>query len=447
VRVNFRSARIIFGDLLPDNESATRRRPVTRRRPSADRPRDRAVSTAPPGSPESVGQTDADSPLMAAVLAAARTHTFGDIEVPVTIARALEKMGYVTPTEVQARAIPPLLEGKDLIGQAQTGTGKTAAFGIPIVEKVDPTAGFVQALVLTPTRELCVQVSDELAAIGQFRNVNVVAIYGGSSMDRQVTALKHGAQVVVGTPGRVLDLIRRGELRLDRVHTVILDEADRMLDMGFIVDVETILSRCPRQRQTALFSATMPFAILRICDRFMDRNAPQISVRPEHRTVETVRQLVYFVAEQDKVPALLELTREFAFDRLLVFRHTQIGVDRLAATLKRRGKNVAALHGGLSQRERDHTLADFKSGKIEYLVATNVASRGLDITDLPFVLNFDIPEDADTYVHRVGRTARAGKKGTAITFVGEWDLDAWESIRSQVGADVEEGQLNLYSQG
>jgi len=231
------------------------------------------------------------------------------------------------------------------------------------------------------------------------------------------------------------------------VNTVILDEADRMLDMGFIVDVETILARCPRQRQTALFSATMPYAILRICDRFMDRDAQQISVRPEMRTIETVRQLVYFVAEQDKVPALLELAQGFGFDRLLVFRHTQIGVDRLSATLKRRGKNVAALHGGLSQRERDHTLADFKSGKIQFLVATNVASRGLDITDLPYVLNFDIPEDADTYVHRAGRTGRAGKEGTAITFVGEWDIDAWEAIRPLVGGTVEEGELQLYSRG
>jgi ATP-dependent RNA helicase DeaD len=275
--------------------------------------------------------------------------------------------------------------------------------------------------------------------------VEAVAIYGGSSMDRQVAALKRGVQVVVGTPGRVLDLIRRGELRLDRVHTVILDEADRMLDMGFIVDVETILSRCPRDRQTALFSATMPYAILRICDRFMDRGAEHIVVKPEMRTVETVRQLVYFVAEQDKVRALLELTEQFGIDRLLVFRHTQIGVDRLALTLKRRGQNVAALHGGMSQRDRTRTLADFKSGKIRFLVATNVASRGLDITDLPFVLSYDIPEDADTYVHRVGRTARAGKTGTAITFVGEWDLDAWEQIRSEVGAEVEEGQLELYA--
>ena len=379
-----------------------------------------------------------------AVLAASRAYRFGEIEVPATIARAIEKMGFVTPTEVQARAIPPLRLGDDLIGQAQTGTGKTAAFGIPIVEKIDPSANHVQALILTPTRELCVQVTEEIARIGQFRNVRTVAIYGGSSMDKQVEALKRGAQVVIGTPGRVLDLIRRGELRLDRVHTVILDEADRMLDMGFIVDVETILARSPRQRQTALFSATMPYAILRICDRFMKRDPAQVTVRPDLKTVETVRQVVYFVAEQDKVAALLELTDQFGFDRLLVFRHTQIGVDRLAATLARRGKNVAGLHGGLSQRERDRTLAAFKQGKIQFLIATNVASRGLDITDLPYVVSYDIPEDADTYVHRIGRTGRAGKEGTAITFVGEWDLDAWEAIRAEVGARVEEGQLNLY---
>lgn len=382
---------------------------------------------------------------MAAVMAAQRSHRFGEIELPVTIARAVEKMGFTTPTEVQARAIGPLRAGRDLIGQAQTGTGKTAAFGIPMVEKVDPSALFVQALVLTPTRELCVQVTEEIGRLGVFRNVKAVAIYGGSSMDRQVSALQRGTQIVVGTPGRVLDLVRRGELRLDRVHTVILDEADRMLDMGFIVDVETILARCPRQRQTALFSATMPYAILRICDRFMDKNAEHIVVRPEMRTVEQVRQLVYFLAEQDKVAALEELTAQFGFDRLLVFRHTQIGVDRLAATLSRRGKNVAALHGGLSQGERDRTLAAFKSGKIQYLVATNVASRGLDIVDLPYVVSYDIPEDADTYVHRVGRTARAGKEGTAITFVGEWDLAAWDQIRTEVGVEVEEGVLKLYN--
>ncbi len=417
-------------------------RPSGRPRRGPSRPRPTATSRlATQDDPETEG---ADSELLQAVLAQASAHRFGEIEVPVTIARALEQMGYVIPTEVQSRAIPPLRAGEDLIGQAQTGTGKTAAFGIPLVEKVDPAAGHVQALVLTPTRELCVQVTDELASIGRFRNVRAVAIYGGSSMDRQISALQHGAQVVVGTPGRVLDLIRRGELRLDRVATVILDEADRMLDMGFIVDVETILSRCPRQRQTALFSATMPYAILRICDRFMRRNPTQIAVRAEYKTVETVRQLVYFVAEQDKVRALLELTDDFGFDRLLVFRHTQIGVDRLAATLKRRGQNVAALHGGLSQRERDRTLADFKAGKTRFLVATNVASRGLDITDLPYVVNYDIPEDTDTYVHRIGRTGRAGKEGTAITFVGEWDLDAWDAIRSQVNAPVEEGALSLY---
>jgi ATP-dependent RNA helicase DeaD len=420
---------------LPNTDTDTQRRRSRRRAAPAlpaDASRQPEAATAPP------------SEFEAAVLAAAAGYRFGEVEVPATIARALESMGFVTPTEVQARGIPPLREGKDLIGQAQTGTGKTAAFGIPIVEKIDPASDHVQALILTPTRELCVQVTDEISRIGQFRGVRTVAIYGGSSMDRQVEALKRGTQVVIGTPGRVLDLIRRGELRLDRVHTVILDEADRMLDMGFIVDVETILARCPRDRQTALFSATMPYAILRICDRFMKRNPAQVTVRPDLRTVETVRQLVYFVAEQDKVAALVELNEHYGFDRLLVFRHTQIGVDRLAATLKRRGKNVAALHGGLSQRERDRTLAAFKDGKIQFLIATNVASRGLDITDLPYVLSFDIPEDADTYVHRIGRTGRAGKEGTAITFVGEWDLDAWESIRNEVGANVEEGQLELY---
>ena len=421
-------------DQRPARRRAPRTTPGAKRRPATSERPDQNGSADEP-----------DSPLLAAVLAAQKTYRFGEIELPPTIARAVEKMGFVHPTEVQARAIGPLRAGKDLIGQAQTGTGKTAAFGIPIVEKVDPSARHVQALVLTPTRELCVQVTEEVRRIGAFRGVEAVAIYGGSSMDRQISALKRGVPVVVGTPGRVLDLIRRGELRLDRVHTVVLDEADRMLDMGFIVDVETILSRCPRQRQTALFSATMPYAILRICDRFMDRDAEHIVVKPEMRTVETVRQLVYFVAEQDKVRALLELTEQFGIDRLLVFRHTQIGVDRLALTLKRRGQNVAALHGGMSQRDRTRTLADFKSGKIRFLVATNVASRGLDITDLPFVLSYDIPEDADTYVHRVGRTARAGKTGTAITFVGEWDLDAWDQIREQVGAEVEEGQLDLYA--
>ncbi len=421
---------------MPDTDT---RNPTARRRP---RPK-----PADPVAIEVAGEADEPSELEAAVLAAAGAYRFGDIEVPATIARAIERMGFVTPTEVQARAIPPLRRGEDLIGQAQTGTGKTAAFGIPIVEKIEPSSRHVQALILTPTRELCVQVDEEIGRIGQFRGVRTVAIYGGSSMDRQVEALKRGTQVVVGTPGRVLDLIRRGELKLDRVHTVILDEADRMLDMGFIVDVETILSRCPRNRQTALFSATMPYAILRICDRFMKREPAHVTVRPDLRTVETVRQLVYFVAEQDKVAALVELNEHYGFDRLLVFRHTQIGGDRLAATLKRRGKNVAALHGGLSQRERDRTLAAFKAGKIQFLIATNVASRGLDITDLPFVLSFDIPEDADTYVHRIGRTGRAGREGTAITFVGEWDLDAWEAIRSEVGATVEEGQLNLYDAG
>ena len=421
-----------------DTERTAQHGPPRRRGRSAP-----AARTDNDNNGASTAATPASDELTAA-LAAVSNHRFGEIPVPVTIARALERMGYVDPTEVQARSIPVLQAGHDLIAQAQTGTGKTAAFGIPIVQRIDPSARHVQALVLTPTRELCVQVTDEVARLGQFRNVRPVAIYGGSSMDRQIRELGSGAQVVVGTPGRVLDLIRRRELALDRVEIVVLDEADRMLDMGFIVDVETILARCPRARQTALFSATMPHAILRICDRFMRRDAEQISVAPNLQPVETVRQLYYEVAEQDKVAALLELVEEFGFDRLLVFRHTQIGVDRLAASLKRRGKRAAALHGGLSQRERDRTLADFKAGNFQLLIATNVAARGLDITDLPYVLNYDIPEDAETYVHRIGRTGRAGKEGTAITFVAEWDIEPWHQITGTLDAQIEQGRLKLY---
>ncbi|MBW3613200.1 MAG: DEAD/DEAH box helicase [Chloroflexi bacterium] len=422
---------------MPDTDPTRRSR--GRRAPAASAAgrTDAAPSATPP------------SELELAALAAAAGYRFGEIEVPATIARALDRMGFQTPTEVQARAIPPLREGKDLIGQAATGTGKTAAFALPLLQGLGERGrgSAPVGLVLAPTRELALQISKEIARIGGHAGVRLATIYGGAPMSKQLVELKRGAQIVVGTPGRILDHLSRGTLSLRTVKYFILDEADRMLDMGFIVDVETILARCPRDRQTALFSATMPYAILRICDRFMKRNPAQVTVRPDLRTVETVRQLVYFVAEQDKVAALVELNERYGFDRLLVFRHTQIGVDRLAATLKRRGKNVAALHGGLSQRERDRTLAAFRAGQIQFLIATNVASRGLDITDLPYVLSFDIPEDADTYVHRIGRTGRAGREGTAITFVGEWDLDAWESIRSEVGANVEEGELQLYDAG
>jgi len=364
------------------------------------------------------------------------------------ILQSVDEAGYTVPTPIQHTAIPHILERRDLIGIAQTGTGKTAAFVLPLLELI--TSRKLRgpkpvALILAPTRELAAQIDEAVRSLAKHLRVRCAAIFGGVNEKPQIDAMRRGVEIVVATPGRLLDLMQSRHVSLRNIQFLVLDEADRMLDMGFIVDVETILSRCPRNRQTALFSATMPYAILRICDRFMDKQAEHIIVRPEMRTVETVRQLVYFVAEQDKVAALTELTDQFGFDRLLVFRHTQIGVDRLTATLARKGRNVAALHGGLSQRERDHTLADFRSGKIQFLIATNVASRGLDITDLPFVLNYDIPEDADTYVHRVGRTARAGREGTAITLVGEWDLDAWEQIRKEVGVEVEEGQLKLYN--
>ena len=320
-------------------------------------------------------------------------------------------MGFVTPTEVQARAIPPLRRGEDLIGQAQTGTGKTAAFGIPIVEKIDPSSSHVQALILTPTRELCVQVDRRDRAhrpVPRRAHRRHLRRLGHGPPDRGPQARRAGRGRDAGPRARPHPppraAARPGQHRHPRRGR---PHARHGLHRRRRDDPRPLAA----ERQTALFSATMPYAILRICDRFMKPNPAHVTVRPDLRTVETVRQLVYFVAEQDKVAALVELNEHYGFDRLLVFRHTQIGVDRLAATLKRRGKNVAALHGGLSQRERDRTLAAFRAGKIQFLIATNVASRGLDITDLPYVLSFDIPEDADTYVHRIGRTGRAGARG------------------------------------
>ena len=370
------------------------------------------------------------------MLAAAAGYRFGDIEVPATIARAIERMGFVTPTEVQARAIPPLRRGEDLIGQAQTGTGKTAAFGIPIVEKIEPATDHVQALILTPTRELCVQVTEEVARIGQFRGVRTVAIYGGSSMDRQIDALKRGAQVVVGTPGRVLDLIRRGELRLDRVHTVILDEADRMLDMGFIDDIRTIISLLPEQRQSLLFSATFPDTIKRLTRTLM-RDPATVQVTPRNSATTQVEHVVIRVENDDKRSVLSRLIRDGRVSSALVFVRTKHGADRLSNQLYRDGIRVAAIHGNKAQSQRIAALDDFKAGRVKVLVATEVAARGIDIDALPHVVNFDLPRSAEDYVHRIGRTGRAGAEGIAISLVSEAELPQLREIEQLIGRRID----------
>ncbi|MDQ6671485.1 MAG: DEAD/DEAH box helicase [Chloroflexota bacterium] len=353
-------------------------------------------------------------------------------------------MGFVRPSEIQARVIPLLLDGRDVIGQAQTGTGKTAAFGIPLIEGIDETLQHTQALVLAPTRELAMQIGEELRKLARYiPGIQVATIYGGSSYGRQFDDLKAGGQVVVGTPGRILDHIGRGTLKLGSVDYLVLDEADRMLDMGFLPDVERILRRTPRGRQTALFSATVP-TVIRILSRRYMRDPATVHVQPLQITVEEVEQVYYEVADRDKVEGLVSLIQNDPPERAMIFRQTKIGVDRLEATLKRRGLTVAAIHGDMSQSVREHVLGQFREGKLTYLIATDVAARGLDIPEVSHVFNYDIPEDAEAYVHRIGRTARMGRSGRAVTFVGEWDADKLPPIQKIVGGLMERQLLPIY---
>lgn len=364
---------------------------------------------------------------------------------PSTLA-AIAALGWERPTPIQNEAIPPLMEGRDVVGRARTGTGKTAAFGLPLIERLDPGRPSVQAIVLVPTRELAVQVAGELTRLGAGSGLRVVAVYGGQRISTQLAALAKGAHIVVGTPGRVQDHMHRGTLQLDGVGVAVLDEADEMLDIGFADDMERILRHTPKERQTALFSATLPPFIQRLIIRYM-RDPVWVSVIDMHEapTVETVEQIAYEVSERDKVDAFVEVYNDIEDDpRILVFRRTQIGVDRLVTALKRRGGMVAGLHGGMRQAERERVMAAFKAGDIDVLVATNVAARGLDIPDVTHVFNYDAPQSAEEYIHRIGRTARAGKPGTAVTFVGEWDLDRFAQICAVIGVTPLKRTLRLY---
>ena len=343
-------------------------------------------------------------------------------------------LGYVTPTPIQDQALPLLLAGEDVVGIAQTGTGKTIAFGLPLARLIDPEDGTVQALVLVPTRELAHQVQAEITHLGEYYGFTTIGLVGGRSIRTDLLALERGVQVVVGTPGRVIDHLRRGTLSLRTLRFVILDEADQMLDIGFARDIDTILRTAPRERQTGLFSATMPMTIRRIIHRYM-RRPVEISVSPERRTVEKVVQYYCEVPEREKFLALRHLYETMDLGRSLIFRRTKAGVDRLTEQLRDCGVPARAIHGDLSQGERDRVMGDFRGGRLEFLVATNVAARGLDIPDIQHVINFDVPQNAEEYIHRIGRTARAGKSGAAITFVSEWELDEWDVIAEAVGVD------------
>jgi ATP-dependent RNA helicase DeaD len=342
--------------------------------------------------------------------------TFADMGLSPAVIRSLEEMGFEEPTPIQSRTIPIILEGRDLIGQAQTGTGKTAAFGIPIVERLDHRSRRIQALVLAPTRELAIQVAEEITRIGRHSNVRVVPIYGGQSYDRQIRALEHGVQVVIGTPGRVIDHIRRGTLHLDQVRTLVLDEADEMLDMGFIEDVEFILQQVPDERQTLLFSATVPEPIARLAQRYL-RDPVHVVINPEHLTVPQTEQWYYELREHEKVEGLTRILDIEDAERTIIFCRTKKRVDELTEALQARGYSAEALHGDLNQTQRLRVLKRFREGTSEILVATDVAARGLDIENVTHVVNYDLPQDPESYVHRIGRTGRAGRPGTAITLI------------------------------
>jgi ATP-dependent RNA helicase DeaD len=342
--------------------------------------------------------------------------TFADLGLSESTLQALKDVGYENPSPIQEQAIPFLLNGEDIIGQAQTGSGKTAAFGLPLVEHVDPSVGEVQGLVLTPTRELCIQVTQALRTYGARKGVDVVAVFGGAPIRSQQAQLRAGGHIVVGTVGRVLDLLSRASLHLTDCRYVVLDEADEMLDLGFLEDVEKILKLCPNGRQTALFSATMAPEIRKLADRYLYH--PQlVKVKSDTLTVDTVEQFRVEVKTADKAEKLAEVLKAERPDQAIVFTRTKIRCDQLYRKLRDSGMNVKALHGDLSQGQRDGVMLAFKGGRVPILVATDVAARGIDISTVTHVVNFDVPTSPDVYVHRIGRTGRVGRSGRAVTFV------------------------------
>ena len=370
--------------------------------------------------------------------------TFAELAVSQETLRAVRRLGWEQPTPIQREGIPVMISGRDMIGQAETGSGKTGAYGIPIVERLDPSSRTLQALVLVPTRELALQVAEELRVLGREHGLHVIAVFGGHSIGRQIDDLRRGPQIAVATPGRLLDHLQRRTVHLGSIAVAVLDEADRMLDMGFLPDVSKILAQMPAARQTALFSATIPHEIRAIAEQRM-RTPTWVRIAAPLPTVDSVEQFYLEVAEQDKVRALRHLLRQPEVSSGLVFRRTRYRVDRLARTLARDG-GIGVLHGGLREGARLQALRAFEERRTRLLIATNVASRGLDLSDVSHVINFDMPEDVETYIHRVGRTARAGRPGTAITFVGQYDLEMFDQLRKRFGTALKRHPLNIYEE-
>ncbi|MEL6605496.1 MAG: DEAD/DEAH box helicase [Cyanobacteria bacterium J06614_10] len=347
----------------------------------------------------------------------ATVQSFQNLSLTPPVLKALEDVGYETPTPIQAKTIPPILAGEDIIGQAQTGTGKTAAFALPVLSQIDLDNHHPQALVLAPTRELALQVAEAFQGYAShMKGFHVLPIYGGQSYQIQLKQLKRAAHVVVGTPGRVIDHIKRGTLKLEHLKFLVLDEADEMLRMGFIDDVEWVIAQTPATRQVALFSATMPAAIRKIAQKYLN-DPTEISIKTQSRTADTIRQRFWTVSGYHKLDALTRILEVEAFDGMIVFVRTKISTVELSEKLEARGYNAAPLSGDVPQNQRERTVDRLKQGKLDILVATDVAARGLDVERISHVINYDMPYDPEAYVHRIGRTGRAGREGEAILFV------------------------------
>ncbi len=362
---------------------------------------------------------------------------FHDLGLSAPIQQALDELGFQDPTAIQEQAIPALLGGHDVIGQAQTGTGKTAAFGLPLLQYLDPENEEVQAIVLTPTRELCIQVTQALRSYAEHLDIEIVAVFGGAPIRSQQSQLRSGAHVVVATVGRMKDLMSRRSLVLTAARYVVLDEADEMLDLGFIEDVERILRMCPSGRQTALFSATMPPPVQKLAESYM-YDPTTISITPKELTVDAIQQAYIEVPAKDKATRLVELLKTEEPEQAIIFTRTKIGASKLEKTLKDKGLDVKALHGDLSQGVRDGVMISFKDHRVRLLVATDIAARGLDIEHVTHVINYDVPNSSEVYVHRIGRTGRVGRTGRAITFVTPAQREEIDRIERDVKTSIGE---------
>ena len=367
---------------------------------------------------------------------------FGSLLLDKKIVASLTAMGFEEPSPIQEQTIPLVLDGSDVIGQAQTGTGKTAAFGIPVVQSITDHR-HIQALIMTPTRELAIQVAEEIGKIGRTSKIKALPVYGGQPIDRQIRALRSGVQIVIGTPGRLIDHINRKTIKLDHIKFLVLDEADEMLNMGFVEDIETIISKTNPEHTTMLFSATMPEGIKKIAKNYMKPDYKHIQVKQKTVTANTVKQYYFEVKQKDRFETLCRIIDSETVQSGIIFCRTKRSVDEVTEQMQKANYNVEAMHGDLNQDHRMRTLKKFKEGTIHYLIATDVAARGIDVENISHVINYELPQEVDLYVHRIGRTGRAGNEGTALTFCSQEERKLVNDIQKLTGKKLNKADFAI----